>query len=525
MPTVKLGPDARPEYHDANGNPAVGYKLFTYAAGSTTKLATYTDSTGTTANANPMILDAYGRTPFGKWYQVGLNYKEVLAPPTDTDPPTSPIFTADGLSGINDTTVTASGSAQWIASGMTPTYISATQFTIPGDQRSAFHVGRRLRITVTAGTLYGLITVSTYTTVTSITVALDSGVIDAGLSAVDLSILTSTESALPVTAFVRGLLDDADAPTFRASIGPDFVGRLLSVGVSAPPLVHTGGRESFTVKFGDATSQSIYDGVYPGATYFEAINGVAQINAGSTIEGITGIAGYVQNNVATKNAVGLFGCGVATVNSAAVWGINTLVQDSAVRAAGTGTGRTLINEFDFNVMNPGTSVIGCSVGGNSLAQPMAAKGYIANVLGTGFRWEIGFWAMDNACQTAFYAGLVGAGAPSENSQPIKFKSLNAASVAVEHSLFGSADFFNISSSSATFGVKIAGGTLLLDTGKNIIIGGIGVLGDRKTGYTNPMTGTSNRATAYDTSTITLVQLAERVRAIQQDLTAHGIIGV
>lgn len=305
----------------------------------------------------------------------------------------------------------------------------------------------------------------------------------------------------------------------------DFVGNLLSVGVLAPPLTHTGGKESFTVKFGDATSQSIYDGVYPGANYFEAINGVAQINAGSTIEGITGIAGYVQNNVSGKNAVGLFGCGVATVNGAAVWGINTLIQDSATRVVGTGTGRTLINEFDFNVMNPATSVIGCSVGGNSLAQPVAAKGYIANVLGTGFRWEIGFWGMDNACSVSLYSGLVAAAAANVNSQPVKFKSHNAADVAVEHSLYGGADFFFISSSSSTFGVKIAGGTLLLDATKNIIIGGNGVVGDRKTGYTNAMTGTANRATAYATSTITLAQLAERVKALQDDLTAHGLIGL
>jgi hypothetical protein len=38
-----------------------------------------------------------------------------------------------------------------------------------------------------------------------------------------------------------------------------------------------------------------------------------------------------------------------------------------------------------------------------------------------------------------------------------------------------------------------------------------------------MTGTANRATAYDTATITLVQLAERVKALQDDITTHGLI--
>lgn len=71
---------------------------------------------------------------------------------------------------------------------------------------------------------------------------------------------------------------------------------------------------------------------------------------------------------------------------------------------------------------------------------------------------------------------------------------------------------------------------LTSTSLSMYTGTIGshqVVGQRKTGYTNLMTGTANRATAYDTSTITLQQLAERVKAIQDDLHAsagHGLIG-
>lgn len=56
------------------------------------------------------------------------------------------------------------------------------------------------------------------------------------------------------------------------------------------------------------------------------------------------------------------------------------------------------------------------------------------------------------------------------------------------------------------------------------VGSTKVVGTRKTGYTNAMTGTKNRAAAYDTSTITLQQLAERVGALLDDLTTHGLIG-
>lgn len=55
------------------------------------------------------------------------------------------------------------------------------------------------------------------------------------------------------------------------------------------------------------------------------------------------------------------------------------------------------------------------------------------------------------------------------------------------------------------------------------INDVKVLGTRETGWT-AMTGTSDKATAYDTSTITLPQLAGRVMALQAQATTHGLIG-
>ncbi len=86
-----------------NGAPVAGGKLFTYIAGTTTKQSAYADNAGT-ALSNPIILDSQGRpttngttiTPV--FLQVGQSYKFVLAPSTDTDPPSSPIWTADNQS-------------------------------------------------------------------------------------------------------------------------------------------------------------------------------------------------------------------------------------------------------------------------------------------------------------------------------------------------------------------------------------------------------------------------------------------
>ena len=69
-------------YNDANGNPLVGGKIYTYVAGTTTPLASYTDATGTTPATNPIILDAAGRSPYGAIWASGT-YKFVLKDSAD----------------------------------------------------------------------------------------------------------------------------------------------------------------------------------------------------------------------------------------------------------------------------------------------------------------------------------------------------------------------------------------------------------------------------------------------------------
>ena len=58
--TAILSPSPKMQFFTAAGVPLVGGKLFTYASGTTVPLATYTDSTGSTTNANPVILDSRG---------------------------------------------------------------------------------------------------------------------------------------------------------------------------------------------------------------------------------------------------------------------------------------------------------------------------------------------------------------------------------------------------------------------------------------------------------------------------------
>ena len=67
------------QFFDNSGNPLSGGKIYTYEAGTSTPLATYTSSTGSTAHTNPIILDSAGRVPSGGeiWNEIRL-YKFVL---------------------------------------------------------------------------------------------------------------------------------------------------------------------------------------------------------------------------------------------------------------------------------------------------------------------------------------------------------------------------------------------------------------------------------------------------------------
>jgi hypothetical protein len=205
MPNI--APVARMQFVDANGNPYSGGKLFTYLAGTSIKQGTYTTKNGGVLNSNPIILDASGRTPYGVWLNDGVINKYVIAPSTDTDPPTSPIYTEDNISGVND--ITSSSGTEWVLSTYNPTRTSNTTFTVPSDATLVLHIGRRIKTQNNdlTNTVYSTITNSVYdgTTKTTITVVNDgAGVLQSGLATVYYGILSSTNSSVPKTAMPDG---------------------------------------------------------------------------------------------------------------------------------------------------------------------------------------------------------------------------------------------------------------------------------------------------------------------------------
>ena len=87
--TINVSPDPRLQFFGNDGKPLVGGKLYTYAAGTTTLLATYTDWYGTTPNTNPIILDSRGEASV--WLGTA-RYKFVLKDANDVE-----VYTQDNL--------------------------------------------------------------------------------------------------------------------------------------------------------------------------------------------------------------------------------------------------------------------------------------------------------------------------------------------------------------------------------------------------------------------------------------------
>lgn len=134
-----------------------------------------------------MALYQWSTTPANNATAGSINWAEGQAPSTVND--SARQMMAD--------VATWYQSPEWVNYGLTPTYVSATQYTLVGNQTGIHSIGRRAQAIVTAGTIYGTIINSVFTSLTTVTVVWDSGSLDAGLSQVLVGILNPATSSFP----------------------------------------------------------------------------------------------------------------------------------------------------------------------------------------------------------------------------------------------------------------------------------------------------------------------------------------
>jgi hypothetical protein len=116
------------QFFDNSGLPLAGGLLYTYAAGTTTPLATYSDSGGGTANANPIVLDSAGRVSGEVWLTTGSNYKFVLKTSAGVT-----IWTNDNIAGVP-----ASSQTSLRINGTTSGYVDLKTVPVAGANTITF---------------------------------------------------------------------------------------------------------------------------------------------------------------------------------------------------------------------------------------------------------------------------------------------------------------------------------------------------------------------------------------------------
>lgn len=166
--------------------------------------------------------------------------------------------------------------AEWINYNFTPTYVSATQFTLPGNVTPTFHVGRRVQATDGATSVYGTITVSAFTTLTTVTVVWDTGVLQTGVTIVYVSITSAVNTS---------------APNVTSSANPTASVGLTAVNGSATTYMRSDGAP--------ALSQAIT----PTWTQVHTFSAKPVMNAGATVNAASGTALTV--NGASGGVVGV----------------------------------------------------------------------------------------------------------------------------------------------------------------------------------------------------------------------------
>ena len=145
MPAVSLSVfgGVGAQFFDNNGVPLSGGKIYSYQAGTSTPLATYTSSAGNVAHTNPIILDSAGRVPSGGeiWNQLQL-YKFVLKTSTEVT-----IATYDNVgSSFNATAIianfTGNGSTVAFTLASAPAGENATNVYINGvyQQKNTYSI-------------------------------------------------------------------------------------------------------------------------------------------------------------------------------------------------------------------------------------------------------------------------------------------------------------------------------------------------------------------------------------------------
>lgn len=252
--------------------------------------------------------------------------------------------------------------AEWINYNFPIVYSSGTVFTISTNVTALYHVGRRVQATDGSTSVFGTITASAFTSITTVTVVWDTGVLQTGVTIVYVGITSKINTSAPsqATSFanpsatigltaVNGTATTAmtsdSAPALSQSIVPTWTGLhtfngklVIGAPVSGVPVTVGANDNATAILVNDASS----------------VNGVAAL----TIEN----SGVVRGQIGTG----------AAVQTGAALGDLCLVANTGTLRLGNGStiAVSLSNAGNLSVNAPGS---GTAVTATAVANQYAIK--------------------------------------------------------------------------------------------------------------------------------------------------------
>ena len=195
---------------DANGNPLAFGKVYTYQARTNNPKDTFMSEDMVTPNTNPVILNGEG---YANIYLDG-SYKIVVKDANENER-----WTSDPVS--------ASQPTEWVNCA-TPTFISSTVVTVPGDFTAAYEEGRRVRIDNNVSTFaYSQVVSSSFaasvTTITLLDPVVTTGVLEICASIVGVESLGERNDIV-----FKNVTDMAAATTINGKTVTFAEGQLLT---------------------------------------------------------------------------------------------------------------------------------------------------------------------------------------------------------------------------------------------------------------------------------------------------------
>jgi len=355
--TLSLMPYPRIRFFTANGTaPLVGGKIYTYQPGSTTPKTTYQDFLSVTPNAWPVVLDGNGEAII---YLDGLYDVQ--------------IFDMNGVQqtggGTNiagaGSTFSQTASSEWVSPGDVPTYISPTSFSVPGDKIGTYTVGTKIKSTCTSGTVYSTIASCVYSSVSTITVVNQVGVLDAGLDAANKLFIALQKAESPSDPIPPVVIKTGDYTITKGDVNTILVANKASSIIFILPsaTVFPSGSwiEIKNIGAGNLTITGTIDGAanpvltqYSGkvlwtdGTNYYMSGGYGSVNA----DNLLGDGAYreaktenVADSIVRRDASGNFAAGTITANltgnadtaTNATNATNSTNATNATNASGTGT--------------------------------------------------------------------------------------------------------------------------------------------------------------------------------------------